>query len=168
LSVKDGSGNSLTSDLGRPISGLGNRYLFQGREYDSATGLYYFRARWYDPVSGRFISKDPKGIGGGLNLYAFCGNNPVNFTDPFGLIMGDPSQVQGSLDWVEGLAAGKERHDEIEQVQANTPAGTEVTFTIVYNGKVDPVIGSQGVIVNSWTKTEMLTVTGTKKNTKPE
>ena len=66
-------------------SALGNRYLFQGREYDSATGLYYFRARWYNPETGRWLSKDPLGIEGGLNLYAFCDNNPVNFVDPSGL-----------------------------------------------------------------------------------
>lgn len=66
-------------------SAIGNRYLFQGREYDASTGLYYFRARWYDPVSGRFISKDPVGISGGLNLYVFCSDDPVNFVDPLGL-----------------------------------------------------------------------------------
>lgn len=41
--------------------------------------------RWYDPITGRWLSKDPIGIAGGLNQYAFCGNNPVNFMDPFGL-----------------------------------------------------------------------------------
>ncbi len=61
------------------------RYLFQGREYSAATGLYNFRARWYDPVSGRWLSKDPIGLEGGLNLYAFCGDDPVNWRDPWGL-----------------------------------------------------------------------------------
>jgi RHS repeat-associated protein len=84
LSVKDGSGNELTSDLGLPTSGVGNCYTFQGREMDWDTGLIYFRARWYSPETGRFISKDPIGIAGGLNLYAFCANNPVNFSDPMG------------------------------------------------------------------------------------
>ncbi len=50
-----------------------------------ATGLYYFRARWYDPVTGRWLSKNPIGLSGGLNQYAFCANNPVNYRDPFGL-----------------------------------------------------------------------------------
>lgn len=86
--IFDSSGNALTSDLGLPTSAVGNRYLWQGREYDSETGLYYFRARWYSPETGRWLSKDPIGISGGLNLYAFCGNNPVNFVDPFGLCEG--------------------------------------------------------------------------------
>ena len=67
-----------------PKSNYGNRFLFQGREYDYDTALYYFRARWYEPETGRWLSPDPIGISGGLNLYAFCGNDPVNFVDPEG------------------------------------------------------------------------------------
>jgi RHS repeat-associated protein len=87
MGVFDGNGGSL------PSSVLGNRYLFQGREYSWAThaawdgaGLYYFRARYYDPSTGRWLSNDPIGISGGLNQYAFCANNPVMFGDPFGLL----------------------------------------------------------------------------------
>ncbi|MBP5761172.1 MAG: RHS repeat-associated core domain-containing protein [Verrucomicrobia bacterium] len=66
-------------------SACGNRFLFQGREYDYDTALYYFRNRWYEPETGRWLSPDPIGISGGLNLYTFCGNDPVNFIDPDGL-----------------------------------------------------------------------------------
>jgi len=66
-------------------SAYDNRYTWQGREYSYNTGLYYFRARTYCPVLGRWLSKDPIGIAGGLNQYVFCGNNPVNFRDPLGL-----------------------------------------------------------------------------------
>jgi RHS repeat-associated protein len=78
---------TIFDSAGNPLgeSAYGNRYLFQGREYDSSAGFYYFRARWYSPETGRWLSKDPIGISGGLNLYVFCGNNPVNLTDPFGL-----------------------------------------------------------------------------------
>ncbi len=49
-------------------------------------GWYYMRARYYDPEIGRFISEDPLGFGGGdVNLYAYCLNNPVMFSDPLGL-----------------------------------------------------------------------------------
>jgi RHS repeat-associated protein len=83
LDMKDASGNSIANHQ----SAIGNRYLWQGREYDAVTALYYFRARWYDPVSGRWLSKDPIGISGGLNQYVFCSNNPVNFIDPDGLVV---------------------------------------------------------------------------------
>jgi len=78
--VYDAAGNTLVQ------SSYGNRYCWQGREYSYKTGLYYFRARWYDPVGGRFLSNDPIGISGGLNQFVFCGNNPVNFRDPSGLL----------------------------------------------------------------------------------
>lgn len=60
-------------------------YAFTGREWDPETRLYYYRARYYDAKIGRFISEDPIGLLGGLNLYQYAGNNPVNFTDPSGL-----------------------------------------------------------------------------------
>ena len=66
-------------------SAVGNRILWQGREYSWKTGLYYFRARWYEPVTGRWLSNDPIGISGGLNQYQAFKSNPVNFRDPSGL-----------------------------------------------------------------------------------
>ena len=95
LAVRDGAGNPLTE------SALGNRFLFQGREYSWATGLYNFRARWYDPETGRWLSNDPIGISGGLNQYVFCGNNPVNFRDPYGLCSED--EGIGFWDWAQGV-----------------------------------------------------------------
>jgi len=78
VSVFDANGAEIDE------SALGNRYTFQGRELDYTTGLYNFRARWYDAETGRWLSKDPIGINGGLNQYVFCGNNPVMFVDPEG------------------------------------------------------------------------------------
>jgi hypothetical protein len=43
------------------------------------------RNRWYDPQTGRFLSQDPIGLAGGVNLYAYAGNNPASYSDPFGL-----------------------------------------------------------------------------------
>ena len=79
MSIALAANNDLITE-----SVYGNRFLFQGREYDYDTALYYFRARWYEPETGRWLSPDPIGISGGLNLYAFCGNDPVNFIDPTG------------------------------------------------------------------------------------
>jgi len=61
-------------------------YTYTGREWDREVALHYYRARYYDPMAGRFISKDPIGFyGDDVNLYNYLWDNPVNFTDPFGL-----------------------------------------------------------------------------------
>ena len=63
-----------------------NRLRWKGLVYEGdSTRLYYVRNRWYDPVAGRFASEDPLGQNGGLNLYAFGGDDPVNGIDPTGL-----------------------------------------------------------------------------------
>ena len=64
---------------------IGNPYMFTGRRYDLETGFYYYRARYYDPYTGRFLQTDPIGYGDGIGWYNYCGNNPINFTDPSGL-----------------------------------------------------------------------------------
>ena len=61
-----------------------NAVAYTGREEDG-TGLYYNRARYYSPALQRFISEDTIGLAGGINLYAYVGNDPVNLRDPFGL-----------------------------------------------------------------------------------
>jgi RHS repeat-associated protein len=85
-----GIDSSFTYDsYGRILSQSGTArspYSFTGREYDAESGLYYYRGRYYDPQVGRFISEDPLGFAAGdTNLYAYVGNNPINFSDPLGL-----------------------------------------------------------------------------------
>jgi len=60
-----------------------NPYMFAGVRYDIEIGLYYNRARYYNPFTGRFLQTDP--IADGMNLYAYCGNDPLSLADPSGL-----------------------------------------------------------------------------------
>jgi len=62
---------------------LQNRIRYTGQQYDDLTGQYYLRARYYNPVLGRFMQEDVY-QGDGLNLYAYCENNPVVYYDPSG------------------------------------------------------------------------------------
>jgi RHS repeat-associated protein len=64
------------------------RYVGKYGVMDDGNGLLDMRARYYDPEIGRFINKDPIGWRGGINMYAYVLNNPVNFVDPLGLAYG--------------------------------------------------------------------------------
>jgi RHS repeat-associated protein len=64
------------------------RHLFTGRDLDPATGLYYYRARHYAPDLGVFTAKDPLLYAAGdMNLYRYCGGDPVGEMDPSGEIL---------------------------------------------------------------------------------
>ena len=71
------------------IVGACNPFLYRGYYYCAELGLYYLKSRFYDPSIGRFISADsleyidPHTVGG-VNLFAYCNNNPVMNVDPSG------------------------------------------------------------------------------------
>ena len=62
-----------------------NRLTYTGQMYDGVMGQYYLRARFYNPLIGRFMQEDIY-RGNGLNLYAYCANNPVIYYDPSGYV----------------------------------------------------------------------------------
>jgi RHS repeat-associated protein len=67
---------------------------WKGLQPETGAGLIYMRARWYDPTLGRFISEDPAGLAGGINPYVFAGDDPINQSDPSGLLTQDPDLAQ--------------------------------------------------------------------------
>jgi RHS repeat-associated protein len=92
-----GSAVRLTDETGQPVQSIaydpygrtvyiagikGFAYRFTDQEYDAGSALYYYDALYYDPLLGRFIQADT--VLDGLNRYAYCGNNPVMYTDPSG------------------------------------------------------------------------------------
>jgi RHS repeat-associated protein len=63
-----------------------NNYRFSSKEWNANDGLYYYLYRFYDPNLQRWPNRDPIQELGGLNLYQYVGNNPINFYDPYGLV----------------------------------------------------------------------------------
>ena len=61
-----------------------NRTL-AGQYFDAETGLHYNYHRYYDPSIGRYLRPDPLGLNGGINLYSYVQNNPINYIDSRGL-----------------------------------------------------------------------------------
>jgi len=67
------------------IQTVENLFRFPGQYYDQETGLHYNYFRYYDPMTGRYVTPDPIGLWGGVNLYSYVKNNPLMFIDRFGL-----------------------------------------------------------------------------------
>lgn len=80
----------IIEDLASTL-GAANPFRYKGYYYDSETGLYYLNSRYYNPEWGRFISADSiLGQTGGLlshNLFAYCRNNPVMYSDSSGAVI---------------------------------------------------------------------------------
>ena len=66
-------------------------HRFSTKYYDDEMGLVYYGYRFYSPSLMRWLSRDPLGEDGGLNIYGFCQNNPVCNLDPHGLAVGLPT-----------------------------------------------------------------------------
>ena len=105
---------------------------FQSGLYDGDTALVQFGARWYDAASGRWLSKDPILLEGGLNLYVFCGNDPVNFADPWGRCE-EAGGFRGGwwnpMNWRRGLYTGDPRASDVFYGECIDAAGQTLIET---------------------------------------
>ena len=90
VAVTDWSGAAIQinsyDEYGAPAPGNAGRFGYTGQVWLPETGLYHDKNRAYHPELGRFMQTDPIGVSGGMNLYAYVGGDPVNYTDPLGLL----------------------------------------------------------------------------------
>ncbi len=85
------------------IQTVENPFRFPGQYYDSETGLHYNYYRYYDPQTGRYVTPDPIGLEGGINLFLYVAGNPVRWVDPFGLSTITFDRASGTIIVYSGL-----------------------------------------------------------------
>ncbi|MCK5125525.1 MAG: RHS domain-containing protein [candidate division Zixibacteria bacterium] len=82
-----------------------NYIRMPGQWHDEETDLYYNWHRYYDPTTGRYLQPDPIGLAGGMNLYAYVGNNPTNAFDKNGMLF--------ELIWDDPIERARHMNDTI-------------------------------------------------------
>ena len=111
--------------FGEPLGESGEAdacpFRWQTKWYEPVSQQYYFGYRHYDPRLGRWLSRDPLGEEGGVNLYAYCGNDPVNRHDPLGLAITWINPENG-VPVVILESADIERRDDIERAPSTLDA----------------------------------------------
>ena len=151
----DGDNNTVVEyaydSWGTPLSTTGtlastlgaqNPFRYRGYVYDAETGLYYVTSRYYDPEIGRFINADSQlnakdGILG-YNLYAYCNNNPIMYSDPSGHSIILACIIVGAV--IGGLAGGHIAA-KVSKAQTGKVNGWAVAGGIVGGGVLGGLVG---------------------------
>jgi RHS repeat-associated protein len=110
--------NRINNDAAVADSAMG----FADRYTDSETGMAYYGMRYYSPVLGRFVNRDPAEEAGGINLYGFCANDPIDRNDVLGKYPAVNGAVPANMQTVGDLIAG---------IQA---ANADFNFSVQFTG----------------------------------
>lgn len=117
---------------------ISNNIRFQGQYFDEETGLHYNRYRYYSPYVGRFVSKDPIGLDGGINSYQYAPSS-TQWVDVLGLnkyFIGSMDQMPHkaselkpltphSKEWMEAIVAAKTAISLCKKFQVRANSSTE-------------------------------------------
>ena len=147
----DAWGNCTVTNATGYAVGDKNPFRYRGYYYDTETGLYYLNSRYYNPEFGRFISADGLIDNRGAtsqNLFAYCYNNPVNYSDADGHL---PKWLSGVLDVASGITqilAGA----AMITATAATGVGIAAGIAIAANG-VTTIISGISQAINDFTGT---------------
>lgn len=131
----DGFGNRQTTDTTQDAFGFCGQW---GNYTDSETNLCLMTHRYYDPAIGRFLTRDPIGYAGGINLYAYCQNGPINYADPYGTFrLSVPKPIQDVVDTIE---------TGVEDATGEVGAGVEATGSVGIEIGFGPILFVSGVM----------------------
>jgi len=101
VALSDAAGNVTAvnryDEYGVPAQTNAGLFQYTGQVWLGELGVYSYKARMYQPSLGRFLQPDPIGYGDGMNMYAYVGGDPVNFTDPEGAEKKPASAPSGLL-----------------------------------------------------------------------
>jgi RHS repeat-associated protein len=127
-----------------------NRYRFASQEFDPQTGLYAYLYRFYDPNSQRWLNRDPIQERGGINLYAYVANDPVNYIDPYGLYWGQGA-VNSFGDWELNTynSAANAVGNFLNNAFLNTTVQTDPNMYYAVTGTVTPITDANGKDITS-------------------
>jgi RHS repeat-associated protein len=114
-------GDAAYLAVNKNIRAAGKRYRFTGKERDEDTGLSYHRTRYYAPWIGKWVSCDPKGVTGGLNLYCYGNNSPTKLIDPSGLDPVHPNIANMTQEEINARYTGTPEDMAYAEKVANAP-----------------------------------------------
>jgi RHS repeat-associated protein len=141
-------------EYGIPASSNVGRFQYTGQAWLPELGMYYYKARIYSPTLGRFMQTDPVGYQGGINLYAYVGDDPVNATDPTGTtIHVDDEQLRRRLlTQINSLTRSKYTFDRNGNLRRESRTGGSGR-SAYYDRRLMQAIGNQRTISISQAET---------------
>ena len=160
ISRKSGTPRTSSDTVSTILDPINQQFTTHGQK--PCNGL----KRWYEPTTGKWHSNDPIGISGGLNQYVFCGNNPVNFTDPFGLEEFTRAQLEtalGNVQWGQQVAFESAKLG-IRPQDTPTATGHNLSFATPLNPGKDPVVRAFETTVSETVLATYAHVTGQLAN----
>jgi RHS repeat-associated protein len=156
--MTDESGNAVWGVTNKPFgeaivkstSTVNNNFRLPGQFFDEESGLHYNYFRDYHPGIGRYIEADPIGMKGGINLYLYCANDPVNSMDPDGQVVALAYYItQAAIGGITGAGAGfvtgittGGKHKWLAAIAGGTAGGVAGTMSgLVFGGTAGGAIG---------------------------
>jgi RHS repeat-associated protein len=174
IAITDTAGNATTintyDEYGIPGAGNQGRFQYTGQAWLPELGMYSYKARVYSPTLGRFMQTDPAGYPDGPNWYNYVGADPINGTDPTGMITvngytsANAYYTGGGFNY-QGYLASIGLGEQNNLAAVNPPVSKPKTDDIVVEGKHDSpdlVIPSTQVPITS---VGLLDVLGNLQNT---
>lgn len=121
---------------------IGNPFTYVGAfgVMDEGNGLYFMKNRYYDATTGKFLQKDPIGISGGINLYGYAADNPIDYIDPDGTEWEPPYVMQDTHAGNNTLIEQVHRHN---QTIGNNPTVMDTDKIWEWGvGAADKIVGA--------------------------